>query len=206
MLDNKIIYNLDSPSKKDQNKDYLSNLINDLSKIKNEAKLLFKNNKIEESKNKFLEGYNIFEAESTKIYKEYYDDGKINDLLNIFKKILSKIALCYFNQKNYKDAIIYDLKMIALDPKYCKSIVRLFKSYLKLNKYQQAIYYGELFLDFEIEIKDKFKGIPEKIEEAKNKLKNLQNNTIINNIAKFFFSIIIIFLSALLFYIFKKKC
>ena len=189
MLDNKIIYNLDSPSKKDQNKDYLSNLINDLSKIKNEAKLLFKNNKIEESKNKFLEGYNIFEAESTKIYKEYYDDGKINDLLNIFKKILSKIALCYFNQKNYKDAIIYDLKMIALDPKYCKSIVRLFKSYLKLNKYQQAIYYGELFLDFDKEIIDRFERIPVKIEEDKIKLKNLQNNTIINNLITKIFSL-----------------
>ena len=189
MLDNKITYNLDSLSKKGKNKDYLSNLINDLSKINNEAKLLLKNNKIEKSKNKFLEGYNIFEKESTKIYKEYYDDGKVNDLLNIYKKILSKITLCYFTQKKYKDSIVYDLKMIALDPKNYKSIVRLFKSYSKLNKYQQAIYYGELFLDFDKEIIDRFELIPVKIEEDKIKLKNLQNNTIINNLITKIFSL-----------------
>ena len=151
-----------------------STLISELTKIKEEGNRLYKENKIEEAKNKFKEGYEKFEKQSKliNIEKKYNDQTK--ELFILSKKILSNIALCYYKEENYEEAIKYDLKIIANFPKFGKSIVRLFNSYSKLNKIQQAVYYGDLFLELDQETRDKFKGIPEKIQEEKKKLEKIQ--------------------------------
>ena len=195
-----------SHSGKEHDKDYLINLINELKNINNEANLLYKNKKIEETKNKFLEAYNLFEKESSKIFNEYYEDDNINELNIIYKNILSNLALCFYSQEKYKDAIIYDLKFIAIEPKNVDCIIRLFYSYSKLNKYLQAVFYGDVFLDLEAEIKNKVEDISPKIIEEKKKLKKFRENFVRKNILKqLFTSILIILLAIILFYIFKKK-
>ena len=195
----------DSNLEKEHNKDYIINLINELKTIKNEADSLYQNNKIEESKNKFLEVYNLYEKESSKVINEYYEDNNINELNNIYKNILSNLALCYYNQNDYKDAIIYDLKFIALEPKNVDCIIRLFYSYSKLNKYLQAVFFGDVFLDLEYEIKNKVEDISPKIIEEKKKLKKFQENYVRKNLLKLFGSILIIILPIILFYLFKKN-
>ena len=195
----------ESNLEKEHNKDYIINLINELKTIKNEADSLYQNNKIEESKNKFLEAYNLYEKESSKVINEYYEDNNINELNNIYKNILSNLALCYYNQNDYKDAIIYDLKFIALEPKNVDCIIRLFYSYSKLNKYLQAVFFGDVFLDLEYEIKNKVEDISPKIIEEKKKLKKFQENYVRKNLLKLFGSILIIILPIILFYLFKKN-
>ena len=195
----------DSNLEKEHNKDYIINLINELKTIKNEADSLYQNNKIEESKNKFLEAFNLYEKESSKVINEYYEDNNINELNNIYKNILSNLALCYYNQNDYKDAIIYDLKFIALEPKNVDCIIRLFYSYSKLNKYLQAVFFGDVFLDLEYEIKNKVEDISPKIIEEKKKLKKFQENYVRKNLLKIFGSILIIILPIILFYLFKKN-
>ena len=195
----------DSHSKKEHNKDHLINLIKELSKITNEANLLFNNKQLEESKNKFLEAYNLFEKESPKITNEYYEDKSYNELDNIYKNILSNLSLYFYSQKKYKDAIIYDLKLIALEPKNIDSIIRLFYSYSKLNKYLQAVFYGDIFLELKNEIKNQVEDISPKIIEEKKKLKKFQDNFTRKNIFKLLGPALIILLAIILFYIFKKN-
>jgi len=190
---------------KEHNKDYIINLINELKTIKNEADSLYQSNKIEESKNKFLEAYNLYEKESSKVNKENGEDNNVNELNNIYKNIISNLALCYYNQNNYKDAIIYDLKFIALEPKNVDCIIRLFYSYSKLDKYLQAVFFGDVFLDLEYEIKNKVEDISPKIIEEKKKLKKFQENYLRKNLLKLFGSILILLLAIILFYLFKKN-
>ena len=104
--------------------------------------------------------------------------------------------------------IVYDLKLIALDPKFEESIVRLFNSYSKINKNQQAVYYGELFMDLDKDIRDKFQGTEKKIEDEKIKLNKLQKEEekrIKRNMIQFCVPIFIFFLSLVFWYIFKRK-
>ena len=192
----------DSHSMKENKQDYLINLINELTVINNEASLLLQNNKIEESQNKFLEAYNLFQKESPKIYNEYYEDKNIDQLNYIYTSILSNLASSFYNQEKYNDAIIYDLKIIALEPKNVDCIIRLFNSYSKLNKCMQAVFYGDAFLELEKEIKNKVEDITPKIMEEKLKLKNIQDNLVRKNILKqLLSSLLIILLAIILFYI-----
>ena len=207
-LDNILTNNIILSQDKDNIKTDFTNLINYLTNIKNDANILYKKNKIEEAKNKYEEGYKKFEEESSKIYKEFYNNEQCENLLILYKKILSNLALCYYKQEKYKEAIVYDLKIIALDPKFGKSIVRLFNSYSKINKVQQAVYYGELFIDLDKEIRDKFKGTEKKVEEEKIKLNKLQKEEekrIKRNMIQFSVPIFIFFLSIFFWYIFRKK-
>ena len=183
------------------------NLIYELEKIKNKGNELYKKKQIEEAKTKFIEGYQIFEKESSIIYKELYSNKQCENVILIYKKILSNLALCYYIQKNFNKAIEFDLKLISLDPKFGKSIVRLFNSYSKINKCQQAVYYGELFMDLNEEIKKKFQGMERKVEEEKIKLSKLQKeeeSRIKKGIFIFYGPIIILLLSLIYRYIFKK--
>ena len=144
-----------------------SNLLINLENIKNEGNKLYKKKQIEEAKTKFYEGYKLFEKESSIIYNEFYINKQCESLIIIFKKILSNLALCYYKQENYNKSIEFDLKLIALEPKFGKSIVRLFNSYSKINKSQQANFYGELFMDLNKEIRTKFKDTELKIAREK---------------------------------------
>ena len=167
-----------------------------------------KKKKIEEAKNKFKEGYEKFEKESSLVNKERENNDQCKDVLLLTKKLLSNLALCYYKQGKYKESVEYDLKIIADHPKFGKSIVRLFNAYSKLNKIQQAVYYGDLFLELDQETRDKFKGTQTKVQDEKLKLKKIQKeekDKIKKDFAKFAVPGLVLLLGILIFLLFRKK-
>ena len=195
-------------SQKNSDKIDFSNLISELTKIKNDGNNLYKQKKIEESKVKFLEGFDIFNKQLSLINKERGNNDQCKEALLLYKKILSNIALCFYKQEKYKEAIEYDLKLISIHPKFGKSIVRLFNSYSKLNLIQQSVYYGDLFLELEQEIRDKFKGTQKKVQDEKQKLKEIQDaekDKIKKDFAKYVVPAIVLLLGILIFLLFRKK-
>ena len=202
MSANKIGSNLDSFTKSKQ--ENIINILSELKKIKDEGNVLYENNKLEEAKNVFLKGYNLFQKEISVI-----DNANLENIMNeIFiehKKILSKLAKCDYKQEKYEDSIIYDLKLIELEPKNCKSLARLFYSYSKLNKCQQAIFYGEIIMDLSDDGKNKFVDISKKVIEEKNKLSKIQEKEFLKHIFIAFGSVTVIILAAFLFYILKNN-
>ena len=187
-----------------------SKLISELTKIKDEGNILYRKKKIDEAKDKFKEGVEKFETENSLINKDSVNNEKYKEVLLLYKKILSNLALCYYKQGKYKEAIDYDLKLIALYPKFGKSIVRLIKSYSKLNLTQQSVYYGDLFLDLEQETRDKFKDTQKVIQEEKKKLKNIQKEEKAKtkknlNYVKYLFIPILVLILAILIFVFLKS-
>ena len=201
MADNKIGSNLDSVTKSKQ--DNIINILSELKKIKDEGNVLYENNNLEEAKNVFLNGYNLFHKE-IKVIDNANLENIMNEIFIEYKKILSKLAKCYYKQEKYEDSIIYDLKLIELEPKNCKSLVRLFYSYSKLNKCQQAIFYGEIIMDLSDDGKNKFMDISKKVIEEKNKLSKIQEKEFLKHIFIAFGSVIVIILAVFLFYILKN--
>ncbi len=190
--------------KKEEKITDFSNLLSEVTNLMDTADKLDKNNKLEEEKNILMEAYENLESNLPQINNEYGNNNKCQELFLLYKKILSTIALCYYRQKNYKEAIIYDLKMISYEPKNDETIIRLFNSYSKINKSQQAIFYGELFMELDEETKGKYRGMEKNIEEEKQKLIKIHQNRIKKNIMKFGGCLLIIPLSILLFYLLKK--
>jgi tetratricopeptide (TPR) repeat protein len=201
MADNKIGSNLDSVTKSKQ--DNIINILSELKKIKDEGNVLYEKNNLEEAKNVFLNGYNLFHKE-IKVIDNANLENIMNEIFIEYKKILSKLAKCYYKQEKYEDSIIYDLKLIELEPKNCKSLVRLFYSYSKLNKCQQAIFYGEIIMDLSDDGKNKFMDISKKVIEEKNKLSKIQEKEFLKHIFIAFGSVIVIILAVFLFYILKN--
>ena len=152
-----------------------SKLINEIAQINEKGDLYFKESNINSAQNELTKGYEIFQKESEKLYNLYIDHPQFDQILSLFKNNLSLIAKTYFEQKDYNNAILYDLKVICLEPKDEESIIRLFKSYSKIDKCQQAVYYGELFMGMDIATQNKFKDIRIDIENEKIKLEKLQN-------------------------------
>lgn len=190
-------------SKTQPNLDF-SDLMEELKDLNQEGNALFKQSKLEEAKNIFLQGDEKFEQESKKIYKLYTNNDQVDQILSLYKYFLSKIAECYFKQKNYNEAIIYDLKLICLEPKNYEAIYRLFNSYSKIEKTQQAVYYGEIFLAFDENIKNKFKNAENEIEKEKLKLKHIQRYGK-NTINYFLINIIFILVASYIMILFFNK-
>lgn len=183
-------------------------LIKELTKYKEEGCALYKEKKIEEAKAKFKEGFDKFEKESAKIIKESSNNEEYKEIIILGKKLLSNLALCYYKQGKYAEAIDYDIKLLTIHPKFGKSIVRLFNSYSRLNKIQQAVYYGELFLELDQETRDKFKGTQDKVKREQLKLKNIQKaekDKIKKDFGKYVLPIVILCLAVLGFMLFRKK-
>ena len=201
MSDNKIGSNLDSSSKSKEEK--VINILSELKKTKDEGNVLYENNNLEEAKNVFLKGYNLFHEEISVINNSHSEDI-MNEIYIEYKKILSKLAKCHYKQEKYEDSIIYDLKLIELEPKNCKSLARLFYSYSKLNKCQQAIFYGEIIMDLSDDGKNKFVDISKKVIEEKNKLSKIQEKTFLTHIFIVFGSVTAIILAIFLFYILRN--
>ena len=182
-------------SKTQLNLDY-TELINELSQINQDGDSLLKELKFEEAKIKYLQGYNKVENETEKSDILYTINPQLEEILSKYKIFLSKIAECFYKQKDYKNTIVYDLKLISLEPKDPKSIIRLFYSYSKLEKYQQAAYYGELFTELDKNTQEKFEDVQKDIDNEKDKLNyifNKNNNRI--NVILFNFILISIILS-----------
>ena len=185
-----------------------SNLISELTNIKNEGNSLYKSKKIEEATNKFKEGYEKYLKELPLINKERENNDQCKEVLILAKKILSNLALCYYKQEKYEDAIKYDLKILAEHPKFGKSIVRLFNSYSRVNKIQQAVFYGDLFLELDQETRDKFKGTQSKVQNEKERFKKVEKkekDKIQKEFAKFAVPVLILLLGILMFFLFRKK-
>ena len=208
ILPDKISPNSNSQPNKEKLESELSILINDLTKIKEEGNDLYKKNQKEEALKIFLKGYKLYHDKSKTIYNDYFFCSRFNELSIVIKKILSNIALCYYKQENYRQAIIYDLEIIALEPRYGRSIVRLLKSYSKINKIQQSVYYGNIFMNLDKDTRNKFKDMPQIIEQEKIKLKNIQEaekNKANKDLILFFGSFLTIFMGVLIFYLLKKQ-
>ena len=185
-----------------------TNLISELTKAKNEGNSLYKKKKYDEAKKKYEEGLETFAKESALINKEKSSNDQCKEVLLLHKKILSNLALCYYIQKNYEKAIEYDLKIISEDPKFGKSIVRLFNSYSRINKIQQAANYGDLFLELDQETRDKFKGTQTKVQDEKQKLKKIlkeEKDKIKKQFTKYGIPAIILLLAVLIFLLIRKK-
>ena len=188
------------------NKDF-SYLISELTKIKNEGNSLYKQKKLEEAKKTYENGLEKLKEELSLIHKEIGKNEQCKHALILYKKILSNIALCYYKQENYEKSIEYDLKIIQEDPKFGKSIVRLFNSYSKINKITQAIFYGDLFLELDKETKDKFKDFENKVQDEKQKLKIIQKKEKIKikkDFVKYGLPVVVLLLGILIFFVFRK--
>ena len=149
-----------------------SDLISELTELEHEGNDLLKQSKLEDAKNKFMKGNDKFELVAEKIYNLLTNNDQVEQILSLHKYSLSKIAQCFFAQKKYKEAIEYDLKLICLDPKNCEAIYRLFYSYSQIDKCQQAVYYGDIFLDFDEDTKNKFKNAKDEIQKERIKLQS----------------------------------
>ena len=191
-------------SKTQLNLDY-TELINELSQINQDGDSLLKEMKFEEAKNKYFQGYNKVENETEKSDILYTINPQLEELLTKYKIFLSKIAECFYKQKDYKNTIAYDLKLISLEPKDPKSIIRLFYSYSKLEKYQQAAYYGELFTELDKNTQEKFEDVQKDIDNEKDKLNYIfnKNNNRINMLFNFILISIILSLTIVFFKIYK---
>ena len=184
-----------------------SKLVNDLTKYKDEGCALYKEKKIVEATNKFRQGFRQFEDEISGLKKDSLNDDEYNEIILLGKKILSNLALCFYKQGNYQQAIIYDLKLLKNHPNFGKSIVRLFKSSIKLNKIKLAVEYGELFLKLDEETRNKFKGTENQIKEAQLKLKKIEKEEekAKSGLGKYFLPFVILCIAVLGYYLLKKK-
>ena len=188
--------------------DNTSDLLEELIKCKQKGNQLYKENKIEEAKLKFKEGYDKYERESPDLSKNFSNSPKFKEIEIESNKILSNLALCYYKQGKYTEAIEYDKKLFSKSPKFGKSIVRLFKSYSRLNNIQQAVYFGEVFLELDQETRNKFKGTQEKVKGQQLKLKKIQEaekDKIKKDFGKYVFPAVILCLAILGYMLFKKK-
>ena len=185
-----------------------SDLISELTELEHEGNDLLKQSKLEDAKNKFMKGNDKFELVAEKIYNLLTNNDQVEQILSLHKYSLSKIAQCFFAQKKYKEAIEYDLKLLEVSPKFGKSLVRLIKSYSKLNLIEQAVYYGDLFLELDQETRDKFKDAQDTVQEEKQKLKKIkkaEEEKIKKDIAKYSVPAIVLLLAILIFLLFRKK-
>ncbi len=192
----------------DSNKVDFSNLVSELTKIKDEGNALYKKKNLEDAKKKYNEGAVLFDQNKSLINKERRNNDQCKEVLLLYKKILSNYALCFYKQEDYKNAIKYDLIILEDNPKFGKSIVRLFNSYSRINKIQQAISYGDLLLELDQETRDKFKGTKDKIKDMKQKLKDIQKEEkekMQKEFIKYGIPALILLLGILIFLLFRKK-
>ena len=177
-------------------------LMTDLNTLNSEGNSLMKQSKLKEANAKFIQGHEKFELAADKIYSLYTNNEKVDQILALYKILLSKIAECFYEQKKYKEAIEFDLKLICLEPKNSEAIYRLFNSYSKIEKSQQAVYYGDVYLELESNNKNKFENAKEEIEKEKIKLFQIQNSgksRIKIILLNFIFMIVIVLLIKLFF-------
>ena len=183
-------------------------LIEELTKTKNDGNSLYKQKKYEEAIKIYKQGIEAFNKEATKVNEEIGYNKQSEEVILLFKKNLANTALSYYKQGKFEDSIQYDLKVIEYDPKYDRSFIRLFKVYRKLNKLNQAIFFGNIFLKFDKKTQNKYKNINEEISATKNTLEKLQrkeNEEIKMNIIKIIAPAIILLIAVILFFVFKKR-
>ena len=188
-------------------------LINEINKKKDEGNEEFKKGSIEGALSKYKEAYEKLEKEWPNIDKERDYNPQSSELLTLLIKLSQNLSLCYFKLENYEESIKLDQQIIARDKNYDKSYARLFQSYLKQGKKQQAVYFGIFLLGFDEETKKKYEKLIPEIEEAKKDLqaeydaiRAKERKEMMKSIAKYAIPIIILIAAfAIYFFVFKKK-
>ena len=188
-------------------------LINEINKKKDEGNEEFKKGSIEGALSKYKEAYEKLEKEWPNIDKERDYNPQSSELLTLLIKLSQNLSLCYFKLENYEESIKLDQQIIARDKNYDKSYARLFQSYLKQGKKQQAVYFGIFLLGFDEETKKKYEKLIPEIEEAKKDLqaeydaiRAKERKEMLKSFAKYAIPIVILIAAfAIYFFVFKKK-
>ena len=188
-------------------------LINEINKKKDEGNEEFKKGSIEGALSKYKEAYEKLEKEWPNIDKERDYNPQSSELFTLLIKLSQNLSLCYFKLENYEESIKLDQQIIARDKNYDKSYARLFQSYLKQGKKQQAVYFGIFLLGFDEETKKKYEKLIPEIEEAKKDLqaeydaiRAKERKEMLKSFAKYAIPIVILIAAfAIYFFVFKKK-
>ena len=188
-------------------------LIKDINDLKKEGNGLYKNGSLEEAISKYKTAYEKLEKEIPKIDRERDYNPQSSELFTLFIQISQNLSLCYFKTEKYEESIKLDSQIIARDRHYDKSYCRLFQSYLKLGKKAQAVYFGNILLNFDEETKKKYEEVIPIIEETKKTLqaeydaiRAKERKEMFKSIAKYAVPIIILIAAfAIYFFVFKKK-
>ena len=188
-------------------------LIKEINDLKKEGNGLYKNGSLEEAITKYKTAYEKLEKEIPKIDRERDYNPQSSELFTLLIQISQNLSLCYFKTEKYEESIQLDSKIIARDRHYDKSYCRLFQSYLKLDKKAQAVYFGNILLNFDEETKKKYEEVIPIIEETKKTLqaeydaiRAKERKEMCKSIAKYAVPIIILIAAfAIYFFVFKKK-
>ena len=126
---------------------------------------------------------------------------------------MSNLSLCYTKTEKFQESIDLDLKIISFDQNYDKAYARLFNNYLKLNKKDQAVYFGNIFLKFDEETLKKYENLKETIEDTKKSLqaeydaiRAKERKEMLKKFGKYAIPVVILIAAvAIYFFVFKKK-
>ena len=188
-------------------------LIKEINGLKKEGNELYKNGSLEEAISKYKMAYEKLQKEIPKIDRERDYNPQSSELFTLFIQISQNLSLCYFKTNKYEESIKLDNQIIARDKHYDKSYYRLFQSYLKLDKKAEAVYFGNILLNFDEETKKKYEEVIPIIEETKkivqseyDAIRAKARKEMFKSIAKYAVPIIILIAAfAIYFFVFKKK-
>ena len=188
-------------------------LINELNDLKKEGNNLYKNGSLEEAISKYKIAHEKLEKELPKIDKERDYNPQSSDLFTLFIQLSQNLSQCYFKTEKYQESIDLDNQIISRDVHYDKSYCRLFKCYLKLDKKEEAVYFGEILLKFDEETKKKYEDVIPLIEETRKEvqakidaIRAKERKEMFKSIAKYAVPIVVLIGAfALYFFFFKKK-
>jgi hypothetical protein len=148
-----------------------------LKEIRNEGNILYKNKSYDKAIEKYNEGYKIINEQLLEVNRNRMSaySPEIQNFYTISKDIMSNLSLSYIKKEKYQESIQLDKKIIFIDGKYDKSYARLFKSYQKLNKRAEAVFFGDILIkNFSSEVREKYKDLIPIIINEKNELEKTE--------------------------------
>ena len=185
-----------------------------LKEIRNEGNILYKNKSYDKAIEKYNEGYKIINEQLLEVNRNRMSaySPEIQNFYTISKDIMSNLSLSYIKKEKYQESIQLDKKIIFIDGKYDKSYARLFKSFLKLNKKAEAVFFGDILIkNFDDKVKENYKDLIPEIEKEKKKFeieyeiekekKRIEER---NNFLKYIISIFVL-IAGFFYYLFFKK-
>jgi len=186
-----------------------TNILTESQEYKKQGNELIKTN-LDEAIEKYESAVKLLEPVITKANKEKEYNPQSQEIITIYKQIMSNLSLSYFKKENYTKSKELDIKIISFDPNYDKCYARLFNSCLKLNQPEHAVYFGDILLKkFTPETLEKYKDIVPKIEEETKKLQNKydeikrkERKEFIKSIVNWVIPLIILFGAAFCYYYF----